>query len=120
MTNDVNSPAKWENDYQRGSAGWDMGTPTPVFQRLLAEKNSRGKKSFPPGKNVGVGLACNRHRQEKVHIPPAEHPWRKFKLNSSKPQPCGNQKRTFLLCRKGGHFNLAVTIETARLNFFSI
>lgn len=36
-THDVNSPKKWERDYQRGEAGWDIGTPTPVFQRLLRE-----------------------------------------------------------------------------------
>jgi SAM-dependent methyltransferase len=51
MMDDVNSPAKWERDYQRGTAGWDMGTPTPAFQRLLTENN------FPPGRllNPGAG-----------------------------------------------------------------
>lgn len=31
---DVNSPEFWEAIYQRG-APWDLGTPTPVFRRLL-------------------------------------------------------------------------------------
>lgn len=43
-TNDVNLPAKWERDYQRGTAGWDIGTPTPVFQRLIRSGE------FPPGR----------------------------------------------------------------------
>lgn len=52
MLDDVNFPTKWERDYQRGTAGWDMGTPTPVFQRLLAENK------FPPGTMIvpGAGL----------------------------------------------------------------
>lgn len=44
MTDDVNHPAKWERDYQRGTAGWSLHTPTPVFQQLLAEK------IFAPGR----------------------------------------------------------------------
>ncbi|TAH51297.1 MAG: methyltransferase domain-containing protein [Chloroflexota bacterium] len=43
-TRDVNSPSKWERDYQRGEAGWDIGTPTPVFQRLIRSGE------FPPGR----------------------------------------------------------------------
>jgi len=68
-THNVNSPSKWERDYQSGEAGWDIGTPTPVFQRLLREgaleqgaldgalENapyagdlSRGAIQFPPGR----------------------------------------------------------------------
>ena len=33
---DVNTPAFWEEIYQGGRAGWDLGQPTPAFQRLLA------------------------------------------------------------------------------------
>lgn len=33
---DVNSPHKWEADYARGTDGWDLGGPTPIFRRLLA------------------------------------------------------------------------------------
>jgi len=44
MTNNVNLPSKWERDYQLGTDGWDIGTSTPVFQRLLREGQ------FPPGR----------------------------------------------------------------------
>ena len=32
---DVNTPAFWDEIYQHGRAGWDLGRPTPVFVRLL-------------------------------------------------------------------------------------
>ena len=32
--NDVNSPSFWEESYRQGQTGWDLGMPTPVFQRL--------------------------------------------------------------------------------------
>jgi hypothetical protein len=50
---DVNSPAKWERDYQRGTAGWDMGTSTPVFQRLLAEGQFQPGRMIVPGAGRG-------------------------------------------------------------------
>ena len=34
MTRDVNSPLKWDADYERRTDGWDLGGPTPVFKRL--------------------------------------------------------------------------------------
>jgi SAM-dependent methyltransferase len=42
--NDVNSPSFWEEHYRSGRTGWDLGVPTPVFQRL-AEGGE-----FSPGK----------------------------------------------------------------------
>lgn len=58
MPDNVNHPSKWELDYQRGTAGWSLHTPTPVFQHLLAEKNSRGEPLFPSGRVLvpGAGL----------------------------------------------------------------
>ena len=41
---DVNSPAFWEEIYQGGRAGWDLGGPTPAFGQLLASGE------FAPGK----------------------------------------------------------------------
>ena len=41
---DVSSPSFWEENYRSGHTGWDLGMPTPVFQRLAES----GK--FPPGK----------------------------------------------------------------------
>jgi SAM-dependent methyltransferase len=35
MEMDVNSPDKWDANYEQGTDGWDLGGPTPVFQRLL-------------------------------------------------------------------------------------
>jgi SAM-dependent methyltransferase len=45
---DVNSVDKWEADYLRGSDGWDLGQPTPVFRNLLANRG------LPPGKMLVV------------------------------------------------------------------
>jgi SAM-dependent methyltransferase len=36
MTLDVNSPQKWEADYQRKTDGWDLAGPTPALKRLAA------------------------------------------------------------------------------------
>lgn len=52
-TESVNHPSKWELDYQRGTAGWDMGTPTPVFQRLLRAKTFAPGKMLVPGAGRG-------------------------------------------------------------------
>lgn len=45
---DVNSADKWEMDYQRGSDGWDLGGPNPVFRSLIES----GQMS--PGKMIVV------------------------------------------------------------------
>ena len=46
--NDVNSASFWEESYRSGRTGWDLGMPTPVFQRL-AESNQ-----FQPGKMLVI------------------------------------------------------------------
>ncbi len=46
--NDVNSPSFWEENYRSGRTGWDLGMPTPVFQRLAES----GK--LPPGKMLVI------------------------------------------------------------------
>lgn len=38
MSIDVNSADKWEADYLRGSDGWDLGVPNPVFRNLLTNR----------------------------------------------------------------------------------
>ena len=48
-SNNVNSPNKWEADYQRGTDGWDLGGATPVFKRLAASKR------FRPGRMIVLG-----------------------------------------------------------------
>src|SRR5215208_1516921 len=37
MPKDVNSPRKWDTDYERQTDGWDLGGPTPVFKRLALD-----------------------------------------------------------------------------------
>jgi len=49
MSAEVNSPAFWEEVYQGGRAGWDLGGPTPVFQRLLQ------MRGIPPGRMIVPG-----------------------------------------------------------------
>lgn len=49
MVSDVNSPKFWEEIYRGGRAGWDLGGPTPVFQRILRERN------FEPGRTIVLG-----------------------------------------------------------------
>jgi methyl halide transferase len=38
MTILVDEQAFWDSIYQNDKAGWDLKTPTPVFQRILKEK----------------------------------------------------------------------------------
>ena len=49
MTDDVNSARKWEADYVHHTDGWDLGGPTPVFQRLASSKQ------FKPGRMIVLG-----------------------------------------------------------------
>ena len=58
MTNDVNSPSKWETDYTRGTDGWDLGGPTPVFKRLA----SSGQ--FKPGRMMVLGAGRGHDARE--------------------------------------------------------
>src|SRR5574342_215472 len=48
MAMDVNSADKWEADYLRGTDGWDLGEPNPVFRNLLANRG------LPPGRMLVV------------------------------------------------------------------
>lgn len=49
MTGNVNSAQKWEADYARHTDGWDLGGPTPVFQRFASSKQ------FKPGRMIVLG-----------------------------------------------------------------
>src|SRR6266498_2413410 len=48
MTKDVNSPRKWDSDYERQTDGWDLGGPTPVFKRLTLQAN----RLLSPGRMI--------------------------------------------------------------------
>lgn len=56
--NNVNSPNKWEADYQRGTDGWDLGGAAPVFKRLAASKR------FTPGRMIVLGAGRGHDARE--------------------------------------------------------
>jgi SAM-dependent methyltransferase len=58
MISDVNSPYKWEADYQRGTDGWDLGRPTPVFKRLASSNR------FRPGRMIVLGAGRGHDARE--------------------------------------------------------
>ncbi len=58
MTDDVNSPDKWEADYARKTDGWDLGGPTPVFRRLLTSSQ------FLPGRLIALGAGRGHDARE--------------------------------------------------------
>jgi methyl halide transferase len=49
MSEDVNSPRKWDENYEEGTDGWDLGGPTPVFQRLISSRQ------LIPGRMIVLG-----------------------------------------------------------------
>ena len=55
---DVNGPAFWEEVYQGGRAGWDLGGPTSIFRRLLTSGE------FPPGRVVVLGAGRGHDARE--------------------------------------------------------
>lgn len=58
MTGDVNSPSKWDADYERKGDGWDLGGPTPVFKRLAASGQ------FEPGRMIVLGAGRGHDARE--------------------------------------------------------
>jgi hypothetical protein len=58
MTPDVNSPQKWEADYQHGTDGWDLKGPTPVFKRLAASGR------FEAGRMIVLGAGRGHDARE--------------------------------------------------------
>ena len=53
MSDDVNSPGKWDSDYVGGTDGWDLGGPTPVFRRLASSGRFRPGRMLAPGAGRG-------------------------------------------------------------------
>lgn len=58
MTTDVNSPRKWDENYERKTAGWDLGGPTPVFKRMLH------RRQFIPGRMIVPGAGRGHDARE--------------------------------------------------------
>ncbi len=50
---DVNSQHKWEADYQRGTDGWDLGGPTPVFKRIASNGRFKAGRMMVLGAGRG-------------------------------------------------------------------
>ncbi len=57
-TSDVNSPVKWEADYERKTDGWDLGEPTPAFKRLATSR------FFKPGRMIVLGAGRGHDARE--------------------------------------------------------
>jgi SAM-dependent methyltransferase len=55
---DVNSPRKWDENYEQGTSGWDLGRPTPVFQRLLSSRE------LLPGRMIVLGAGRGHDARE--------------------------------------------------------
>lgn len=49
----VNTPKFWEDIYKGQQTGWDLGGPTPVFQRLLDSGRFLPGRMFVPGAGSG-------------------------------------------------------------------
>ncbi len=60
MTHDVNSPRKWEADYERKTDGWDLGGPTPIFKRLAL----RASRQLIPGRMIVLGAGRGHDARE--------------------------------------------------------
>jgi SAM-dependent methyltransferase len=55
---DVSTPHKWESDYERGTDGWDLGGPTPVFKLLAASGR------LAPGSMIVLGAGRGHDARE--------------------------------------------------------
>ena len=58
MMNDVNSPRKWDLDYERKTDGWDLNGPTPIFKRLITSRQSI------PGRMIVLGAGRGHDARE--------------------------------------------------------
>ena len=54
----VNSPEFWNSIYQTAEVPWDLGAPTPVFQRLIRSGE------FPPGWMIVLGAGRGHDARE--------------------------------------------------------
>lgn len=71
---DVSTQEFWQSLYEKGRTGWDLGGPTPVFSRILAEG------WFQPGRLIVLGagrgydarlFACHGYQVSAVDFAPA-------------------------------------------------
>ena len=55
---DVNSPRKWDENYESKTDGWDLGGPTPVFKRLISSRQ------LIPGRMIVLGAGRGHDARE--------------------------------------------------------
>jgi SAM-dependent methyltransferase len=60
MTTDVNMPGKWDENYEQGTDGWDLGRSTPAFQQLAA----RTPRQLVPGRMIVPGAGRGHDARE--------------------------------------------------------
>src|SRR5574341_1878281 len=58
MNDDVNSPRKWEADYERKTDGWDLDGPAPIFKRLSSSRQ------LIPGRMIVLGAGRGHDARE--------------------------------------------------------
>jgi SAM-dependent methyltransferase len=58
MTDDVNSPRKWDENYKQGTDGWDLGKSTPVFKRFVSSRE------WIPGRMIVLGAGRGHDARE--------------------------------------------------------
>jgi SAM-dependent methyltransferase len=67
---DINQPEFWEEIYQGGRAGWDLGGPTPVLRRLLGDLRSslagswQDRGELAPGRLIVLGAGRGHDARE--------------------------------------------------------
>jgi SAM-dependent methyltransferase len=55
---DINSPRKWDENYENQTDGWDLGGPTPVFKRLASSRQ------LIPGRMIVLGAGRGHDARE--------------------------------------------------------
>jgi SAM-dependent methyltransferase len=58
MSMDVNSPRKWDENYESKTDGWDLGGPTPVFKQLISSRQ------LIPGRMIVLGAGRGHDARE--------------------------------------------------------
>ena len=61
MMAEADVPQFWETYYQNNHFPWDLGGPTPVFERLAAEGQ------FKPGRLIVLGAGRGHERRSRPH-----------------------------------------------------
>ncbi|MDX1414075.1 MAG: hypothetical protein R3293_07780 [Candidatus Promineifilaceae bacterium] len=66
MTENVDLPIYWDNKYEHGHIPWDLGRPTPVFQRLAKTDGFRAGKMIVLGAGRGYDARLLSHPMKSL------------------------------------------------------